>query len=299
MSFGVSSMTAPLRRVAVRRPGASLLKADPAKWHYGAQFDPALVADQHDAFTACLAKAGCDVVVMDQDDGGNADAVFTYDASLMTPKGAVLMSPGKALRRGEQAVHRAFYAANNIPVVGDISGEARAEAGDTLWLDDTVLAVGRGFRTNAAGVEQLGALMADMGIETPAFDLPYYQGADACLHLMSLVSLVDTRTALVCFELVPMALTELMRDLGYQLIAAPFDEFQSTGTLSTNVLATAPGHCIMLDGIPATRAALEQAGVAVTVFDGAALCIGCEGGPTCLTRPLWRAAGGEGGGGEG
>lgn len=121
-----------------------------------------------------------------------------------------------------------------------------------------------------------------------AFDLPYYQGQDACLHLMSLISIVDTRKALVCLELVRVALWELMLELGYGVIAAPFDEFQSTGTPSTNVLATAPGKCIMLDGIPKTRAILEEAGIDVTVFEGDALCIGGEGGPTCLTRPLLR-----------
>ena len=105
MSFGVSSMTAPLRRVAVRRPGPSLTGADPSKWHYGPQFDPDLVTAQHDAFADCLSNAGCEVVWMDGEDRGIADAVFTYDASLMTPKGAILMSPGKELRRGEQEVH--------------------------------------------------------------------------------------------------------------------------------------------------------------------------------------------------
>lgn len=290
MNFGVSSMTAPLRRAAVRRPGPSMVEADPSVWHYGPSFDPARVGLQHDGFTTCLVDAGCDVVWMDNDDRANADAVFTYDASLVTPNGAILMSPGKAKRQGEQDVHRAFFADHDIPVCGEITGEARAEAGDTLWLNDTVLAVGRGFRTNTAGITQLTGLMKDMGVDVHAFDLPYYQGEEACLHLMSLASLVDTRAALVCLELVPVALRELMQGLGYRLIAAPFDEFQSTETLSTNVLATAPGKCIMLDGIPKTRTVLESAGIEITVFDGEALCIGCEGGPTCLTRPLLRKA---------
>ena len=290
MTFGVSSMTTPLRRVAVRRPGPSMVGADPAIWHYGSSFDPTRVGLQHDNFTSCLVDAGCDVIWMDNDDQGIADAVFTYDASLVTPKGAILMSPGKAQRQGEQDLHRAFYASHDIPIFGEITGDGRAEAGDTLWLDDTVLAVGRGFRTNAAGIAQMSGLMNNMGVEVKAFDLPYYQGQEACLHLMSLVSLVDTKSALVCLELVPVALRELMLDLGYRLIAAPFDEFQSTGTLSTNVLATAPGQCIMLDGIPKTRAVLENAGIEVTAFNGDALCIGCEGGPTCLTRPLLRRA---------
>ena len=290
MTFGVSSMVAPLRRVAVRRPGPSMVNADPAIWHYGATFDPALVGPQHDNFTTCLTDAGCDVVWMDNGDRGIADAVFAYDASLVTPQGAILMSPGKVQRQGEQETHRAFFESQGIPICGEVTGEGRAEAGDTLWLDDDLLAVARGFRTNTAGIAQIADCMNSIGVEVRDFDLPYYQGQDACLHLMSLVSLVDSRTALVCFELVPVALRDLMLDLGYRLIAAPFDEFQSTGTLSTNVLATAPGKCIMLDGIPKTRAALEDAGVEVSVFEGDALCIGCEGGPTCLTRPLLRRA---------
>jgi len=245
--------------------------------------------EQHDAFVTCLSKAGCDVVYMENDDLGIADAVFTYDASLMTPAGALLMSPGKHLRQGEQHAHRHFFESQGITVVGAVTGDATAEAGDTLWLDDTVLAVGRGFRTNSNGIDQISAYMQNIDVDVMSFDLPYYQGQEACLHLMSLVSLVDTRKALVLLELLPVALRQLMLELGYTLIPAPWSEFQSSGTLSTNVLTTTPGKCIMLAGLPETRACLEAAGIEITVFDGDALCIGCEGGPTCLTRPILRS----------
>ena len=132
-------------------------------------------------------------------------------------------------------------------------------------------------------------IFADIGVQAHIYDMPYYTGEAACLHLMSLISLVDTKTALVCLPLVPVGLYKLMRDMGFTIIEAPFDEFETTGTLSTNVLATSPGCCVMLDGIPNTRAALEKAGIEIVVFKGYSLCIGCEGGPTCMTRPLWRA----------
>nr|WP_281496114.1 arginine deiminase family protein [Marivita sp. S6314] len=225
---------------------------------------------------------------MAEDDGGIADAVFTYDASLVTPAGAILMSPGKVLRAGEQHLHRAFYDAHDIPIVGAITGTGRAEAGDTLWLDDETLIIGRGFRTNTVGAGQIRDIMADLKIDTHVFDLPVYTGAEACLHLMSLISLVDTKTALVCMPLLPVGLLELLNDKGFDLIEAPFAEFEQSGALSTNVLATAPGECIMLDGLPETHAALVDAGINVRLFRGDALCIGCEGGPTCLTRPLLR-----------
>ena len=289
MMFGVSSMVAPLRKVALKKPGVSLMNADPADWHYGAAFDRDQVTGNHAGFAEILAAAGVEIYWMPDEDNGIADAVFTYDASLMTPAGAILMSPGKPLRRGEENLHRAFYSAHQIPVIGTIEGDARAEAGDTLWLDDQTLIVGRGFRTNATGAEQLRDLMAAQGVEVHAFDLPVYLGANACLHLMSLISLVDTKIALVCMPLLPVGLLELITRRGWRLIEAPFDEFEASGTLSTNVMAIAPGDCVMLAGQPKTHAVLREADIKLRLFDGDALCIGCEGGPTCLTRPLLRS----------
>ena len=79
-----------------------------------------------------------------------------------------------------------------------------------------------------------------------------------------------------------------MKNKEFNIIEAPYDEFEKSNTLSTNVLALSPGNCIMIDGFPKTRKALLDSGIKVQVFDGEALCIGCEGGPTCLTRPLLR-----------
>ena len=291
MNYGVDSMTAPLARVGLHRPGPSLLEADADTWHYGRDFDRARVADEHAAFAGLLAAAGCEILWFDDDDRGNADAVFTYDASLMTTAGAILMNPGKALRRGEQFYHRDFYASHAIPVLGEVSGDATAEAGDTLWLDAHTLAVGRGFRTNQAGIEQLGRLLEPQGVDVIGFDLPVYYGADACLHLMSLLSFVDTRAVAAMLPLLPVGLYRALREREIAIVELPADEYESSLTLSGNILAVAPGKVIMIDGFPRTRAALEAAGVEVAVFEGRALCMGCEGGPTCLTRPILRRAG--------
>ena len=271
------------------KPSMSLITADPEKWHYGPLFDPDKVAGIHNDFVQMLQKSGAEVLWMPEDDRGIADAVFTYDASLMTMSGAILMSPGKALRSGEEAIHREFYKAHNIPVIGEITGQARAEAGDTLWLDERTLVIGRGFRTNQAGVEQLRDIVIPLGVDVHVFDLPVFSGKAACLHLMSLLSLVDTYSALVCLPLLPVGLFELLENRGFSMIEAPYAEFLSSNTLSTNILATAPGECIMLDSLPQTHSALVRNGINVQVFQGDALCIGCEGGPTCLTRPLLRS----------
>ena len=286
--FGVSSMTAPLKKVAVMKPGDSLINADPVKWHYGPLFDPNKVVEVHNHFVEILEDSGAEVYWMAENELEIADSVFTYDASLMTPKGAILMSPGKLLRKGEQNIHKSFYENQNIPIIGNVDSDGRAEAGDTLWLDHQTLVIGRGFRTNPKGIEQIKEILKPQGINTYVFDLPVYLGKSACLHLMSLISLVDTYSALVCLPLLPVGLLDLLLEKNFSLIEAPFDEFESSKTLSTNVLATSPGECIMLESVPKTRKVLTASGIKVRVFKGDPLCIGCEGGPTCLTRPLLR-----------
>ena len=217
-----------------------------------------------------------------------ADSVFTYDASFMTQKGAILLSPGKLLRKGEEKIHEAFYKSNNIPIIGKTSGLAIAEGGDMFWLDDETLVIGKGYRTNQIGVEQIRRTLSPFKVEVISFDLPFFKGPEACLHMMSLISIVNEKKALAYVSLLPVGLVQLLEKKGYDLIEAPENEFISSEGLNINVLTIRPGVCIMISGFPQTRKALEKSGVTVHTFDGDSLCIGCEGGPTCLTRPILR-----------
>lgn len=290
MKFGVASMTAPLKEVALRRPGNSLLKADPKAWNYGEHFNPSEIENEYECFVLALKKFGVDIHWILGDDLSNADSVFAYDASLMTPRGVILMSLGKEKRRGEEALHKSFYNSKGIPIIGQVESPGTAEAGDTLWLDDTTVVIGKGFRTNDLGAEQIRGILNAIGIKCYIFDLPFYQGKSACLHLMSIISMVDTKAALVCETLLPVGLWKLLNEKNINIICAPENEFYESDTLSTNVLALAPGECLMLDNLPDTEKVLRNADVKVTTFQAPALCIGCEGGPTCLTRPLFRDA---------
>ena len=288
MNFGVSSMVLPLKKVALLRPGASLLEADINKWHYSKIFNPDKVQGIYNNFVNLLTDEGVEIFWIEENTN-IADAIFTYDASMMTKSGAILMSPGKELRKGEQNLHRNFYKHNNIPIIGEITGNATAEAGDTLWLDNNSLIVGKGFRTNQEGVNQIEEIMKPLKVDVFQFDIPVYMGTEACLHLMSLISLVDHRKAFVYTPLLPVNLFKLLEEKGFTLINAPEDEFLSSNTLSTNILTISPGRCIMIDGFPKTRESLENFGISVEVFNADELCIACEGGPTCLTRPLLRS----------
>ena len=292
-AYGVDSMAGPLRRVAMRRPGA-ILTADHERWHYAAPIDAEALNRQYRAFVDLVEADGAEIAWLPDGDGdGNtddlADSVFTYDPSFVIPAGAVLLRPGKDLRLDEAALHERFYAEEGIPVVGRIEAPGVVEGGDCFWIDRTTVAVGRGFRTNQPGIEQLQDILAQHGIAVEVYDLPYHRGPEACLHLLSVISPLDHDLALVHAPLVPTPLWQRLHDGGWKLLAAPPQEFEASAGLNLNVLATGPGQLITIDGFPGTRALMVDAGCRVATFDASALCLPCEGGPTCLTRPLLRA----------
>jgi dimethylargininase len=287
--YGAHSMSAPLRRVAVRRPPAALGTADPALWHYAAPIDLDDVRVAHEVLLEHLRRAGVTIELVDDDPDEFADSVFTFDPSLVTDGGSIVLRMGKSLRRPETLLHEAFYRAHDIPILGRIEPPGTVEGGDTLWIDRETLAVGRGYRTNDDGIAQLTAILGRVGVEVRAFDLPVHDGPDACMHLLSLVSPLAPDLALVHMPLLPVRLRQLLEDRGYHLVVAPADEYAASRAISANVLALAPRSCVMVDGFPATRRALEDAGCVVVTFPGDELCVKAEGGPTCLTRPIWRA----------
>jgi N-dimethylarginine dimethylaminohydrolase len=244
---------------------------------------------QHDALCALLEAKGCELLRHEAPLPGLADALFVHDPCLVTEAGAIHLRLGKELRRGESAALRDFLEAAGVPTLADMNDVtgATAEAGDLLWVAHDLLAVGRSYRTNAAGLEFLEQTLRPLGVELVAVALPHGQGPQACLHLMSLISLVDHDLAVAHRPLLPVEFVEQLEARGMQWVDVPNHELRSMGT---NVLVIAPREVILLEGNPQTESALREAGCRVHRIAGDELCWKTEGGPTCLTRPLLREA---------
>jgi N-dimethylarginine dimethylaminohydrolase len=240
--------------------------------------------EEHDAFRALLAEAGAEVVVAATPHALDPDAIYVYDPALVTHDGAVMLRPGKEGRRGEVEVMAADFVEAGVPIAGRLEAPAMAEGGDTLWLDERTLLVGRGYRTNDEGIRQLAEAMP--GVDVVAFDLPYLHGAGEVLHLMSLLSPLDVDLAVAYPPLIPVRLMELLSERGIELVEVPEEEF---ATMGPNVLALAPRIALALEGNGETRRRMENASVDVRVYRGDEISRKGDGGPTCLTRPLLRA----------
>lgn len=284
-------MVGELQRVMVCSPRS-------AGWNrpeYGARWkdlgfqhapDFAVAESQHAALCPELAAAGAEIVELPPAPDLSLDAVYTHDASFATDFGLIAMRPGKANRVVEGQHHGSFATKLGIPSLAKIVAPGSTEAGDMVWLDAKTLLIGHGYRTNAEGIAQMRGLLGPKGIDVISAPLPYGRGPSECLHLMSLISLLDERTALVDLPWLAVETVELLKVRGYKLIEIDYSERE---TLACNVLSLGAKRLLAIEENRKTNELLRGAGFDVRTFPGSEICINGSGGPTCLTRPLLRA----------
>jgi len=284
------SMVGPLQRVLVCSPRTAGWDQNErlAQWgHLGFHHRPdfAVAQAQHEVLCRELQAAGAEVVELPPSADLSLDAAYAHDASLATDFGLIAMRPGKANRVSEGSHHASFSSNLGIPTLGKIEEPGTTEAGDMVWIDSRTLLIGHGYRTNAAGIEQMREILAPSGVEVLSAPLPYGPGPSACLHLMSLISLLDERTSLVDLPWLAVETVELLRSRGFRFVEIDYSE---RDTLACNVLSLGQQRLLAIEENRKTNERLRRAGFDVCTFPGSELCINGSGGPTCLTRPLLR-----------
>ncbi|MCZ6499310.1 MAG: arginine deiminase family protein [Gammaproteobacteria bacterium] len=218
-------------------------------------------------------------------DGSSIDSLYVRDSTLVCDAGSVIGRMGKESRIAEPAAVEAWLIENGHQVCGRIGDDGLLEGGDLLWLDEHIVVIGQGYRSNRRGLEQFAEFAGD-GVEVIGVPLPHWNGPADVFHLMSMISPLDKKLALIHSPLMPVVFREYLLSNDFRLLEVPAEEYL---TLACNVLALGPRLCLMISGNPRTRSLLENAGCEVLVFSGDDICRKGEGGPTCLTRPLQRA----------
>jgi N-dimethylarginine dimethylaminohydrolase len=253
--------------------------------NYLSKPDFRLSLKEYETFQSVLNENGAEIFYLPEDSSVNMDSVYCRDASIATNRGMIICNMGKAGRMNEPLAEKKAFEAHGIPVLGTISAPGTLEGGDVAWLDENTIAVGHTYRTNEDGIKQLTALLNPLDVEVINVPLPHYKGSADVFHLMSIFSPVDTDLAVVYSPLMPIVFRNFLIRHGYQLIEVPEEEFE---TMGCNVLALAPKICLMVDGNPKTKTLLENKGCKVILYKGDEISVKGGGGPTCLTRPIYR-----------
>ena len=164
--------------------------------------DVDLARAQHAAYADALAACGWRIAPVPAVEDC-PDSVFVEDTVVVCEDLAVLARPGAPARRAEVAGVAAMAGPLGLRTAA-IAAPGTLDGGDVLQGGHTVY-VGRGGRTNAAGIRQLRALLAPLGRTVIAVPLRNV------LHLKSAVTALPDGTFLLAPELVPAALFPAVR----------------------------------------------------------------------------------------
>ncbi|MCQ4043914.1 dimethylargininase [Streptantibioticus rubrisoli] len=176
----------PSKKALVRRPSPRLDQGLVS--HIGREpIDAALALRQWEGYVEALRAHGWQTVEVAPADEC-PDGVFVEDTMVVFRNVALISRPGAQSRRPEtQAAERTAVglglSINHVREPGTLDGGDVLKVGDTLY-------VGRGGRTNAAGVRQLRAVFAPLGARVVAVPV------SRVLHLKSAVTALPDGTVI-------------------------------------------------------------------------------------------------------
>jgi arginine deiminase len=285
-----SSMYKKLNTVIVKHPKEAFisqehLKKEWERFNYIQEPDFSKAQHEFEQFLSIIKQHVDHIEYLPASERVGLDSLYAHDPVKFTKKGAIILKSGKKLRQPEAEVYKQFLKEKDIPIVGELTGEAVADGGDLVWLDERTLLIGRGYRTNDEAIRQIQEITKGLVDECIVVQLPHDQGEDECLHLMSFISIVDDNLAVVYSRLMPVFLRQMLIKRGFELIEVPDEEYHRLGC---NVLALAPRICMLVSGSPYTKLKLMDAGATVYEYEGNEISYLGTGGPTCLTCPVIR-----------
>ncbi|MEH7118773.1 arginine deiminase family protein [Neobacillus vireti] len=279
-----------LNKIIIKHPNDAFISQEHLsnqwrKYNYLQEPDYLKAHQEFELFLAIIKEHVDEIEYLPAEETVGLDSLYAHDPVKFTKKGAIILKSGKKLRQPEAEAYKRFLQEKNIPILGELTGEAVADGGDLVWLDERTLLIGQGYRTNDEAIRQIKELTKEFVDECIIVPLPHDQGEEECLHLMSIISIVDENLAVVYSRLMPVFLRQLLIKRGFELIEVPDEEYVRLGC---NVLALAPRVCVIVSGNPNTKNQLIQSGAVVYEYDGNEISYLGTGGPTCLTCPVIR-----------
>ena len=290
IKYGLNSNVSTLKTVLLKDPKAAFKsqKTIDLQWQNlnfieRPDFKKSII--QYEKFVDILNDNHVQILFIPEDDETSLDSIYTHDPMFMTPNGAVIGNMGKKQRKPETAMMKKYLYETGIPILGEINNGGTLEGGDAIWINDKIAAVGLTYRTNNEGVNQLRKILSLISVELICVDLPHWNGPVDVLHLMSLISPLKEDLFLIYEKLLPVGFLKLLNNLDIKTISIADEDYD---TLGCNVLPLSTTKCLITKGNDRTTKIIEQNGIEVIEFQASEICYKGSGGPTCLTRPIYR-----------
>jgi N-dimethylarginine dimethylaminohydrolase len=288
--YGLNSNVRKLKNVILKHPKdafKSQINIDEQwqKLNFIDKPDYKIVLKQYDQLLNILTDNNVNLNFLPSDKETFLDSIYTHDPMFMTPDGAIIGNMGKNLRKKEPEMMEKYLICNDIPILGKIKNEGTMEGGDVIWINKSTVAAGLTYRTNMEGIKQLENILSEINVTLIKVDLPHWDGPTDVLHLMSLISPLKDRLFLIYEKLIPISFLNFLRSIDINFIHIEESEYE---TLACNILPLSEDKCLIVKGNPQTRSVIDKAGIETIEIDASDICYKGSGGPTCITRPIYR-----------
>jgi len=253
---GIDSEWKPVKSVLLHPPGAELENlSDPENAQMLEIPNLSMACNQHEAMAQAYRDAGVSVHFVGPSKSSHPNLIFCADLLFMTPEGAILARPASTVRAGEERWIARRLADMGIPILRTLRGRAVFEGADAHWVDEKLVLIGRGLRTNQAAIMQISSVLNEIGVEVIAVDLPV-----GTMHLMGILRFLDEDLVLAWPYRIPWKAVEVLRERGYQILYSP-DETEATQNGALNFVTLGPREVLIAEGNIITQNFLESWGV--------------------------------------
>lgn len=253
----VDSEIGKLRKVLMRRPGKEVenLTGDPRLLTLRGPLDPEAMRAEHDAIVQMYRDNGVEVFLIDdkyaREDTPNN--IFCRDLVNGSPGGPIVSRMGVSVRAPEVKAATMKLGELGAPIAKTINGTGTFEGACMIWIDRKTVLLGRGTRSNEAGVRQMEEELRGQGVETIVrIDIPHND-----IHLDGFIAVADYDVVALDCDVCPEHVYLFFKERGFRVVEIPQHE---TGR-AANFVALEPGKIAMCNGCPDTKKLLEAEGV--------------------------------------
>lgn len=208
--------------------------------------------------------------------------MYARDLFFMISKGAILSRMCFDIRRDEVKYAQRALRRIRVFIRKSIQAGATFEGADALWVNDRLVVVGTGKRTNAEGFMQVKEELRSDGVRCVSVPAP--QGS---LHLLGALQFVDSNLALVRADSINPQILDLLKRNKIKVISIP-EGPELIKKQAMNFVTIAPRTIIMPSGCPRTKKIYEKAGLKVAAEVKATGLAAGGGGLACATGILAR-----------
>lgn len=255
----VDSEIGKLRAVMLHRPGREfelIQGKDPKMLSMHEIPDVKKMQDEFDAIKEMYESNGVKVYLLEDLDEDCPNGLFCRDLMNGTPNGMLMSRMAINVRSPEVKCAARELGRYGVPICKMVNGAGTFEGACLIWLDRETVFIGRGTRSNDAGVKQVVDELTNQGVKNFIhIDIPRN-----AVHLDGMLAIADYDVAVTFAYQTPHTVYQELKRRGFRIVEIPTWEEQA---LAANFVALEPGKIAMCKGYPLTKKLLEDEGVEV------------------------------------